>query len=41
MKTLEKPIKIRIPRFFIPEDISRKYRNLTKMDNMIKRLKNL
>ena len=37
---LEKPIKIRIPRIFIPDDISRKYKNIVKMGNLIKRLKN-
>ena len=36
---LEKPIKIRIPRFFIPDDISRKYKNIVKMGNLIKKLK--
>ena len=37
---LEKPIKIKIPKYFIPHDISRKYINIVKMDNLIKRLKN-
>ena len=37
---LEKPIIIRIPRFFIPDEISRKYRNIVKMGNLIKKLKN-
>ena len=37
----DKPIKIRIPRFFIPEDLSRKYKTIVRTDNMIKRLKNL
>lgn len=36
---IEKPIKIRIPRFFIPEYISKKYMNIAKMYNLIKKLK--
>lgn len=35
----EKPIRIRIPGFFIPFELSRKYRNIVKTENMIKRLK--
>ena len=35
----DKPIKIRIPRFFIPEDIARKARGLVKNSNVIKKLK--
>ena len=39
MKTLkEKPIRVRIPRFFIPEDIARKARGIVKNDNVIKKL---
>jgi len=34
----EKPIRIRIPRFFIPEDIARKARGIVKNDNVIKKL---
>jgi hypothetical protein len=35
----DKPIKIRIPRFFIPEEIARKARGIVKNDNVIKKLK--
>lgn len=39
MKNLkEKPIVVRIPRFFIPEDIVRKARGIVKNDNVIKKL---
>ena len=39
MKNLrEKPIRVRIPRFFIPEDIARKERGIVKNDNVIKKL---
>jgi hypothetical protein len=39
MKNLrEKPIRIRIPRFFIPKDIARKARGIVKNDNVIKKL---
>lgn len=42
MKNLrEKPIRIRIPRFFIPEDIARKARSIVKNDNVIKKLKSI
>jgi hypothetical protein len=37
----DKPIKIRIPRFFIPEDIARKARGIVKNDNVIKKLKSI
>jgi hypothetical protein len=34
----EKAIRIRIPRFFIPEDIARKARGIVKNNNVIKKL---
>jgi hypothetical protein len=37
----DKPIKIRIPRFFIPEEIARKARGIVKNDNVIKKLKSI
>jgi hypothetical protein len=37
----DKPIKIRIPRLFIPEDIARKARGIVKNDNVIKKLKSI
>lgn len=42
MKNLrEKPIRIRIPRFFIPQDVARKARGMVKNDNVIKKLKSI
>lgn len=42
MKNLrEKPIRIKIPRFFIPQDIARKARDMVKNDNLIKKLKSI
>jgi hypothetical protein len=39
MKNLkEKTLRIKIPRFFIPEDIARKARGIVKNDNVIKKL---
>lgn len=37
----EKPIRIKIPRFFIPQDIARKARGMVKNDNVIKKLKSI
>lgn len=40
MTPKEKPIIIKIPRNFIPNEIAKKYRILTKANNVIKKLKN-
>ncbi len=36
----EKPIMIKIPSFFIPKDIARKYRSIVKSENLVNKLKN-
>lgn len=36
----EKPIRIKIPSFFIPKDIARKYRSIVKCVRLVKKLKN-
>lgn len=42
MKNLrEKPIRIRVPRFFIPEDIAIKARGIVKNYNVIRKLKSI
>jgi hypothetical protein len=36
----EKPIRIKIPSFFIPHDLSRKYISIVKCERLVKKLKN-
>jgi hypothetical protein len=36
----EKPIRIKMPSFFIPKDIARKYRNIVKSMSLVNKLKN-
>ncbi len=36
----ESPIMIKIPSFFIPKDIARKYRSIVKSENLVNKLKN-
>jgi hypothetical protein len=37
----ERPIRIKIPSFFIPNEIARKYISIVKCERLIKKLKNL
>lgn len=36
----ERTIRIKIPSYWIPQELKRKYRSIVKADNLIKKLKN-